>query len=1029
MPVNYPGFHLLLPVMKALFCSILLPLFIYGPPAYSAEPARGGPSAARTPINPEDLVIEVKGNSREVAYTNKEAGVFYTETNGEHRSAWQGWRVMSREVMEDYALEIGGVELRRSDVVRALVYPHQLVREYANGVRETVTLLDGVNASLVELDSVTGSDIAIRPLFSDLRRQEDFTLDASGGILSIGRKDYGTSPAQTQYPGWISLTLEPQTGYALAFYEGKQYGTHYSPAALRSGIRSVHYTVVITAGNSNRAASRLALSIIDRYPDTNPVVPRRDRIARLLNRSYFRSDNPRLDKALSWATVSLDALIMNQNKKGIFAGLPWFDDYWGSDSFISLPGATLVTGDFADAKSILRSFSEWQDTAQSSSTFGRIPNTVTTSSMSYNSADGTPRFVSALWQYLLYSGDTDLVRELFPAVKRSIEGTLKYHVDRDYFLTHGDAETWMDAVGPQGAWAARGNRANDIQALWHDQLRDAASIAGQLGDNKNHSRWNQISEILSSNFNKRFVDTTAGLIYDFLHVDGTPDRRVRPNQLFGDELIRDEQLQRRVFLNVTKMLVYPHGVATLSQTDDDFHPYHHYPPNYVPDEAYHNGIVWPWLAGRWIDEAARYGLSDSAFAVTENMVHLLLERGAVGTLSELLDAAPRQGEQEPRLSGAFSQAWSLAEFIRSFYQAYLGVAVNAANSKLLLRPRLPLAIKRADFDVVIGTGVVTVGYERAGGDFKVSLSSPPGGKTYDVVVLSPPDPRPRVCDLKLPPGGHVDVVIGKDCTSRLSDSIAPRVWNPREVPGVLLATPTVRANLKALRPPPYRMLTVQDIKVSDPSAKTLYDIADPAGDDTATYSYPLTPYLKPGSLDITHFTVSADAKNAYFRLKFRELSDPGWHPEYGFQLTYAAIAIDKDGKSGSGETRVGMNAQFTLKREFAYESVIYVGGGIRVQDSKGKILSEYVPAPGDEKNPLGDAETKTIAFALPIEIVGKPEPSWRYTVLIGAQDDHGGAGIGEFRSVEGKAKEWTGGGKRKPGDPNVYDYVLPPKSK
>src|SRR2546422_8580211 len=169
MPVNHPGFHRALRAMKALSCPILLPLLVYGQT-----------TAGRTPIKPEDLVIEVKGNSREIAYTNKEAGVLYTETNGDHRSGWQGWRVMSREVMEDYALEIGGVELRRSDVVRALVYPHQLVREYANGVRETVTLLDGVNAMTVELDSVTGSGISIRPLFGDLRRQEDFTLDASG---------------------------------------------------------------------------------------------------------------------------------------------------------------------------------------------------------------------------------------------------------------------------------------------------------------------------------------------------------------------------------------------------------------------------------------------------------------------------------------------------------------------------------------------------------------------------------------------------------------------------------------------------------------------------------------------------------------------------------------------------------------------------------------------------------------------------------------------------------------------------------
>ena len=146
-------------------------------------------------------------------------------------------------------------------------------------------------------------------------------------------------------------------------------------------------------------------------------------------------------------------------------------------------------------------------------------------------------------------------------------------------------------------------------------------------------------------------------------------------------------------------------------------------------------------------------------------------------------------------------------------------------------------------------------------------------------------------------------------------------------------------------------------------------------------------------------------------------------------VTYAAIAIDKVGKSGSGERRVGNNAQYTLPKDFGYESIIYVGGGVQVQDSKRKILAEYVPASGDEKNPLGDTETKTIAFALPIEVIGKPETGWRYTVLIGAQDDHGGAGIGEFRNVERKATEWAGGGKRKEGEPNVYDYLLPSKSK
>jgi carbohydrate-binding DOMON domain-containing protein len=220
-----------------------------------------------------------------------------------------------------------------------------------------------------------------------------------------------------------------------------------------------------------------------------------------------------------------------------------------------------------------------------------------------------------------------------------------------------------------------------------------------------------------------------------------------------------------------------------------------------------------------------------------------------------------------------------------------------------------------------------------------------------------------------------------------------------------------------------------EIKAKNPSAAKEYDADDPEGDDkgTGTYTYPTTQSLKPGSLDIVHFTVSSDKNNVYFRLKFRELSDPGWHPEYGFQLTYAAIAIDKDRKAGSGQTNVGMNSKYTLKKDFGFEEVIYVGGGVRVEDSKGKVFAEYIPAPGDESNPLGNVGTKTIEFALPLKIVGTPQPAWRYAVLIGAQDDHGGAGIGDFRNVEAAAGEWVGGGKVKPDDPNVYDELLPKK--
>jgi len=121
-------------------------------------------SPVGTAITLDELAIEVSGTSREVAFTNKNAGVLYTETGSEHRSGWQGWRVYSRKMLEDYYVVAGGIPLSRKDVQRSVVTPYQLKRYYANGIEETVTLLDSLNALVIEVDHVTAPDIVVVPL-------------------------------------------------------------------------------------------------------------------------------------------------------------------------------------------------------------------------------------------------------------------------------------------------------------------------------------------------------------------------------------------------------------------------------------------------------------------------------------------------------------------------------------------------------------------------------------------------------------------------------------------------------------------------------------------------------------------------------------------------------------------------------------------------------------------------------------------------------------------------------------------------
>jgi hypothetical protein len=1001
----------------------VLPLLLFATLTYSQQLVQF------LPMSVDSLGIEVKGTSREIAYTNKQAGVFYTETNANHRNAWQGWRIMSHEVMEDYVIEIDGVELRRSDVVRAVVYPHHLVREYANGLKETITLLDSANILTVELENVTGKSVVVRPLFSDSKNKDDYVTKSEWGILVIGRKDQERPTPDTPYPRWIAVSMWPGKNFAISYYEPKSVGSYFSPAGLQGSVRDKNYIVAFAAGDTAKEAFHVAYNIFDTY--TNEVASRKERIERMLNRSPVTTDSPRFNLALNWAKVSMDALIMNQGKKGIFAGLPWFDNYWGRDSYISLPGATLVTGNFSDAKEILRSFAEWQDTNALSQNYGRIPNLVTTNSISYNTADGTPRFVMALAEYVKYSGDTSFARMMVPVVKRSIEGTLKYHTDSLSFLTHGDAETWMDAVGPNGAWSARGNRANDIQALWYQQLNAGASL---VSDPVLSKRWREVAHTQATNFNTHFVDNSTLLLYDHLNQDGTADHQLRPNQLFDMPIITNPAVAQKMFATVTNKLVYPHGIASLSQEDANFHPFHHHAPNYVQDAAYHNGIIWTWLAGTWIDLATQYGFADTAFRVTKNMVHQILDRGAVGTLSELLDAAPREGEAEPRLSGAYSQAWSNAEFIRNFYQSYLGVTLDDSGGRavplLVLSPHVPSAISNIAATIPIASYELHVEFHRVNGKSELTISSPPNAPTLEYRFNGT-----RLHNSYLVQRGSIlpnsRLVLAVDETQKEADVAGEansRMYSPQAFGGLKLATPVVRAELPSLRKPDHPLMKNDEIKHTNVNAKILYDCSDPEGDDKgpdSTYTYPLTTNLKPGALDITHFTVATDKDNAYFTMTFRDLSNPGWHPEYGFQLTYAAIAIDKDHKLGSGQIRVGMNADYSLPKDLAYENIIYVGGGIQVQDAKGKILSEYIPIEGDEKNPLGDVQSKTIKFSLPVNILGTPNPSWRYVVLVGAQDDHGGAGLGEFRTVEVEAKEWSGGGKNNPNLPNVYDVILP----
>lgn len=978
---------------------------------------------AQSPL--DSLAIGVQGSSREFSFTNKESAFYYGETNSENISNWQGFNVYGHEFLDDYALIIDGVRLERKKALSTIVYPDYLERIYKNGIIERLRLVDSLALFAVQIVSKKPVEVELIPYFTDGRNEQDYLIRLSQGTALLARTNHLARSPVNNYPVWLAVHGKT----VLPLKRESRRGNQFSPVVL-AGMQGKTHTIAFAVADTPEEAEQSARTYADKAQIYQ--TKRRQRMETLLSQTFVQTGDQRFDRALAWAKLSLDALLMNQGTKGIFAGLPWFNTYWGRDTFISLPGATLVTGRFNEAKAILRSFAEFQQRDSNSTDYGRIPNLVTTTDKSYNTADGTPRFVMMAREYTERSGDSAFAIEMYPAVLRSIDGTLRYHADSLGFLTHGDAETWMDAVGPNGPWSPRSNRANDIQALWAQQLEAGVWFATYLGDAQSAQSWNNVLQLLKRNFARYFVLNDE--VTDHLSANGSRDTQLRPNQIFTTNLLTDD-LRGKVIKTVVSTLAYEYGVSSLSQEDENFHPYHQNGVYYPKDAAYHNGTVWTWLQGALISELCGMDQQELAVRLTSNAVHQILGRGAVGTQSELLDAIAWPGEAEPRLSGTFSQAWNLAEFIRNFYDDYLGIKVSRFHHELTLRPRLPRSFGKVKATINLDGKALPIEVDQFSSVQTITINTENlrvGGKGS--VELRSHQAQRVATSFQLPAGSQLRLEL-RDTNVTVIDRGVRReaivfVDQPKDYTPTLgritFATPTIRPGLRALRGPDYPLLNGGQIKATNPSARLLVDASDPEGDDVGTgaYVYPRNPHFVAGCLDITHFSVLYDSANVYFALKFNALANPGWHPEYGFQLTYVAIAIDEDGKVGSGTRLVQHNANYLLDESNAYEKLILVGGGIQLEDREGKTLAAYIPTENDVRNPLGNVETSTISFALPLSYLGQPTGQWTFTVLSGGQDDHGGAGLGEFRAVHKEAGEWSGGGKNKPDGTNVYDVVI-----
>lgn len=984
--------------MKQLWLLLLIPVLI-------VSCSNGSES-----LLSEKIAVRVKGEIREFSFTNKTFSQFYGLTNSFFNDGWMGWTYKEQRIFNDYRLFLNDNEVLRENS-ESLVFPHKIVRNYSNNLSEELFLPDNTEAVFIKISGAEGNSLQLE--FTGFSAGADFSKENNYYVKDIS----GIFPGEKLFlaAGTENFSVtKSNEGFSLTIPESPD-------------------EVIIVIGVLKENFSPSA-HVRDYSKLLNSKL---NRIENLLKSVEIKSNDEDFNRAILWSVASLDALITTQQTKGIFAGLPWFNNYWGRDTFISLPGATFILGNYKDAREILLSFARYQNNNPSEKLYGRIPNRITLNETIYNTADGTPWFVIQAYNYFKYSADTLFLKEVYENIRIAFDGSVKNFTDKNGFLTHSDADTWMDAVGGNGPWSPRGNRANDIQALWYLQLKYTAYFAKLMNDSGTEKQVLNLLEKVKSNFSSFFIDSKQNIIFDRLKIDDSPDSSLRPNLFFPlnvPDLIPHYSLRLKILANAMRNLVFPYGVLSLTQSDDNFHPFHQYPPYYVKDAAYHNGIIWLWNTGPVVEALCNFSLQDTAWVLTSDLTSQILNRGAVGTLSELTDAFPRAGNKDVDLSGTFSQAWSLAEYLRTIFNSYLGVKPDAPNKALYLIPSLPKKLKEVEFSQRIADDKVKIKYEFQNFVYRILVTGTRITDSLDIgtALINKAGANYQV-KVNIKQGDFLSIEIPENSRNRNEilvkkngalttygfDFYLDPVENLRLYEEIHFAVPYLNPELKSLKGPSYKLLSLEEIKTPTQNLKTLFSASDPVGDEI--YSYPKNPAFVSGILDITSISVSEEADNYFFELKFNNLHNPGWHNEYGFQLTFAAICI---GNETSISRDVFLNSNYTLPPQRPFDKKIVVGGGIEIRDGQNKVIAAYLPKPADIKNPLGSVNSKTVSFSLPKKLLGVITSRSQISVLVGAQDDHGGAGVGEFRSVEKQAGEWIGGGKSKSDEHNIYDFLF-----
>ncbi|MEM0141668.1 MAG: amylo-alpha-1,6-glucosidase [Thermoplasmatales archaeon] len=332
-------------------------------------------------------------------------------------------------------------------------------------------------------------------------------------------------------------------------------------------------------------------------------------------------------------------------KNNIIAGYYWFGP-WSRDALISLPGLLLVPKRYKEARELIMNYTQMINR-------GLLPKAMSDPG-NYEAADSPLWFIYAVYKYFQYSGDKALLSSVYPKITEIIEAYLNgndlFEIDNSLVKVKKPQLTWMDAKTGDTIFTPRVGKPVEINALWYNALETAKYISEKLG----YKFGKDLDEMIPQ-VKERFIEIFLKG-NSILDVSDPDDYSVRPNAVFAFSLPFPVLQNFSEYRNFFSDLVTPFGLRSLSTKDRKYLGKYE-GDQYHRDSAYHNGSVWPWLAGPYITASIRSGTS------VESLLSYFNDLYSLNYVPEIFD-----GDPPYKSKGCIIQAWSYAELIRAYFE-------------------------------------------------------------------------------------------------------------------------------------------------------------------------------------------------------------------------------------------------------------------------------------------------------------------------------------------------------------------------